>query len=50
MNMRGIHLKGMTGKSNVITKAATKMLGCALSIEKYGNTGPGCDALSIQKV
>jgi hypothetical protein len=37
MNMRGIHLKGMTGKS----KAATKMLGCALSIEKYSNTGPG---------
>ena len=37
--MRGIHQKGMRGKSNVITKLKQKYkvkgLGCALSIEKY---------------
>jgi hypothetical protein len=33
MNMRGIHLKNTSGKSNVITKGVTKMLGSALSIE-----------------
>ena len=45
--MRGIHQKGMRGKSNVMTKIRqkyeVKSLGCALyircalSIEKYGN-------------
>ena len=38
--MRGIHLKGMRGKPNIITKLRqkykVKSLGCALSIEKYG--------------
>jgi hypothetical protein len=30
-----LHLKGMRGKLNAITKRVMKILGCLLSIEKY---------------
>jgi hypothetical protein len=32
MSVHGIHMKGVRGKSNVITEEAMEMLGCALSI------------------